>query len=251
MMDAYTHLDMSASDQLADFQSRMASAGVARALAVETWSGDNFSCLKRLIDHSLPQFRIALCFRPEKRQPSRGLLEHYFVAGLRVRTGDLQHLGDSAALLESTGKWLVTHAEKGIGLLTRDLIAVAQAFPRLRIYVPHLAWPRRDGVDDKDWPHAVREISHIPGVVMGISAIAHFSREIFPHCDVAAFASHLIDNFPADSVVAGSDYPLLEKNQYAQYIGLALQWTRRRGGQGPSRLEATCFSDPDAVQYEK
>jgi hypothetical protein len=37
MMDAFTHLDMSALDPIADFQSRMASAGIERALAVETW----------------------------------------------------------------------------------------------------------------------------------------------------------------------------------------------------------------------
>jgi hypothetical protein len=58
MMDAYTHLDMLTSDPIADFQSsRMTCAGVARAFTVETWSGDNFPCLERLIDHCLPQFR--------------------------------------------------------------------------------------------------------------------------------------------------------------------------------------------------
>jgi predicted TIM-barrel fold metal-dependent hydrolase len=173
------------------------------------------------------------------------------VAGLRVRTEDLQHLEDNAAFLESTGKWLVTHGEKGIGALTTALISVAQPLPQLRIYVPYLGWPRRDGVRDKDWPQAVAEIRRMHGVLVGISAIAHFSRETFPHHDVASFASQVIDTFPADSVVACSDYPMFETNHYTQYMGLGLQWIRRRGAQDSSKLETSCFTDSGTRQDEK
>jgi len=57
MTGAYTHLDISEPDPIADFQLRMASAGVDRALAVETWSGDNFQCLERIVTSSVPEFR--------------------------------------------------------------------------------------------------------------------------------------------------------------------------------------------------
>ena len=50
MIDAHTHLDMSAPDPVADFQSRMASAGVDGALLVETWSGINFSSFERIVN---------------------------------------------------------------------------------------------------------------------------------------------------------------------------------------------------------
>jgi hypothetical protein len=107
MMDAYAHLDMSASDPIADFQSRMASAGIERAIAVETWSGDNLTCLERLLDSSASQFRVALCFRPERQLPVQHPLDHHSVIGLRVKTADLRCLGETATLLESSGKWLV------------------------------------------------------------------------------------------------------------------------------------------------
>jgi len=242
-MDAYTHLDMSVSDAISDFQSRMASAGIGRALVVETWSGDNFTCLRRLIDLHPSQFRVALCFRPEGQSPPKELLSHNAVVGLRVRTEDLQRLGDAGVSLERSGKWVVTHAERGIGALNAAIVSLTRLHPQLRVYVPHLAWPRRDGADDEDWPLAVKELSHIPSVVMGISAVAHFSREPFPHRDVEAFACRVTEIFPADSVVAGSDYPLFEKIRYAEYMGLAGEWIRKRGPGAPSRLEATCFHD--------
>jgi predicted TIM-barrel fold metal-dependent hydrolase len=242
-MDAYTHLDMSASDAVNDFQSRMARAGIDRALAVETWSGNNFTCLTRLIDLPQSQFRIAVCFRPERQPPPKELLSRNAVVGLRVKTEDLQRLGDSGVSLESSGKWIVTHAEKGIGALTTAIGSLVRQHPQLRVYVPHLAWPRRDGADDEDWPLAVTELSHIPGVVVGISAVAHFSRESFPHRDIEAFASRVTEIFPADSVAIGSDYPLFEKNRYAEYMGLAREWIRKQGAEVPSRLEATCFHE--------
>ena len=103
MMDGYTHLDMSASDPVADFQSRMVSAGIDRALAVETWSGDNFGCMERLIDSFAAQFRVALCFRPEKQLPPQRLLDHHAMIGVRVSTDGLRHLGETVTCLESSG----------------------------------------------------------------------------------------------------------------------------------------------------
>jgi predicted TIM-barrel fold metal-dependent hydrolase len=243
MMDAYTHLDMSASDPIADFQSRMASAGIDRALAVETWSGDNLTCLERLLDSSASQFRVALCFRTEKHLPSQRLLDHHAVIGLRVKTADLRHLGDTATLFESSDKWLVSHAENGIGPLTKALVGLAADHPRLRIYVPHLAWPRRDAVNDQDWQPAIAELSRVPGLVIGVSAIAHFSVQPYPHADVGLFASKVTAVFSADSIVAGSDYPLFEKDLYALYMALARDWIGERPAARPSKLEAACFSD--------
>jgi hypothetical protein len=242
MIDAYTHLDMSAPDPIADFQSRMASAGIDRALAVETWSGDNFPCLERIVNSPLPEFRVAPCFRPEAGLPSTDFLSEDSVVALRVKTGDLSRLGKAANSLESSKKWLLTHAEKGIAVMANELISIRKRHPQLRVYVPHLGWPRRDGLDDKDWEDSIAALSRIRGVVVGISAIVHFSREPFPHNDVETFASRLLKLFPSEYLAVGSDYPMFERNRYAEYMRLATEWVYGTAEKWSPILESTCFS---------
>jgi hypothetical protein len=243
MIDAYTHLDISAPDPIADFQSRMASAGVDRALAVETWSGDNFPCLERIVTSHLPEFRVAPCFRPEAGLPSIDFLSKDAVVALRVKTTDLSRLGKVASSLDSSKKWLVAHAENGIAALANEMISLRKRHPQLRVFVPHLGWPRREGVDDKDWRASISALSQIPGVAVGISAIAHFSREPFPHSDVSTFASRLRNLFSSEYLVVGSDYPLFDKHRYAEYMGLAIEWVHRNVEKSSPILESACFSN--------
>jgi len=237
MMDAYTHLDLTCADPIADMKARMAHAGVDRALAVETWKGDNLPWLQKLMAEPSPQFRVALCFRPDQRQPSRDVLQNAAMMGLRVRTADLPQLHGMSTWLATSGKWLVPHAENGIGPLRKELLALTKRAPRLQIYLPHLGWPRRDNIDDPEWEAAVSELHSIPGMVVGISALAHFSREPFPHPDVETFAARLIEIFGPASVVAASDYPLFEKNLYTQYMHLASAWVRRADAQWSPHFE--------------
>lgn len=231
VIDAYTHLDLTCADPIADMKARMAQAGIDSALAVETWKGDNLPWLKKMIAEPSPQFRVVLCFRPDQQLPSHDSLQRGAVMGLRVRTADLHQWPDIATWLETSGNWLITHAENGIGPLRKELVALNQLAPGVQIYLPHLGWPRRDKIDDSEWEAAVSDLSAIPGMVVGISAIAHFSREPFPHPDVEPFAARLIEKFGPASVVAGSDYPLFEKNLYAQYMQLAQAWVRRADAQ--------------------
>src|SRR3984885_8310717 len=63
MMDAYTHLDMSAQSPMAALEQWMDKAAIDRALVVETWGQDNRSCLDRIICSPSPQFRVAFCVR--------------------------------------------------------------------------------------------------------------------------------------------------------------------------------------------
>jgi hypothetical protein len=227
MMDAYTQLDMSTTYPIEDLRLRMASARIDRALIVETWGKDNFVSLERLLASPSPQFRVALCFRPEEECQGLDILQQEMVGALRVKTADIRHLGRLADSLESSGKWLLPHAESGIKALKDELLPLAKLHPRLGIYLPHFGWPRRDKQDDTDWQDSVSDLSRLPTIVVGISAICYFSRETYPHKDIELFATRLLDAFGPDSVVVGSDYPLLEKNMYAQYIKLAQQWVRR------------------------
>lgn len=242
MMDAYTHLDMSSPDPISDFQFRMKSARIDRALAVETWKGDNYTSLEHLIDSPLPHFRVALCFRAEENSPSPELLARDVVVALRVKTADLPRLGETALQLESQGKWLLVHAERGVAALVNELALIVSCHQRLRVYVPHLAWPRQASADDDDWVDSVAELSRISGVVVGISAIAHFSRKPFPHGDVATFASQLLQTFSPDSIAVGSNFPLFEKSLYAEYMELASGWVRKSNPGWSASLEASCFA---------
>jgi hypothetical protein len=237
MIDAYTHLDLTPPDPIVDMKSRMAGAGVDCALAVETWKADNLSSLHRMMEEPSPQFRVALCFRPVLDQCFPGILENHAVIGLRVRTEDMAKLQDVAAWLQASGKWLIPHAENGIGPLKNELVALTQSTPGLQIYLPHLGWPRQDKVEDPEWEAAVSELQQIPGMVVGISAIAHFSREPFPHRDVEPYAARLVEIFGPESMVAASDYPLMEKERYTEYMQLAQSWIRRADAQWSPRFE--------------
>jgi predicted TIM-barrel fold metal-dependent hydrolase len=108
--------------------------------------------------------------------------------------------------------------------------------------LPHMGWPRRDQQDDKGWRESLLILSRLPNLVVGISAIAHFSREAFPHNDVAPFAAHLLEALGAESLVAASDYPLFEKDRYAQYMQLACNWIAS-GNPCGHRFEASLFDE--------
>ncbi len=246
MIDAYCHLDMSVAQPVADLERRMDAAGIDRALIVETWSGDNRACLQQLIASPSSRFRVAFCFRPDEGQAASELLSLEMVGALRVKTCDLSRLGPVAAKLESAGKWLLPHAESGIRMLAEGLLQLAARHPQLPSYLPHMGWPRRDRQDDDDWLESISKLSKLPNLIVGISAIAYFSHDVFPHDDVARFASHLVATFGKELLVAASDYPLFEKDRYAQYIRLASDWignARQPGYRFESSLFGEQFAD--------
>ena len=85
-------------------------------------------------------------------------------------------------------------------------------------------------------------------MVVGISALDHFSQEPFPHKDVEPFAARLIEIFGPESVVVASDYPLIEKNLYAEYMQLAQAWIRRADAQWSPRFEQAFASVEEGVE---
>jgi len=243
MMDAYTHLDMSAPSPMAALEQWMDEAAIDRALIVETWSQDNRSCLDRLIASPLPRFRVALCFRATDARFNPTLLEQEAVGGVRIRTTDLQAFRPFAEALESSKKWLIPHSEAGIGKLTSKLVDLIGDYPDLRIFLPHMGWPRRNEQDDEDWHESVLRLSRLPNVVAGISAISHFSRTPFPHEDIKPFATRLRELFGPDLLFAGSDYPMFETRRYTDYMRLAVEWIGKRTDE-PGQLESTLFENP-------
>jgi len=145
------------------------------------------------------------------------------------------------------GKWLLPHAESGIGALTEELLRLAALYPGLSIYLPHMGWPRRDKKDENDWHRSISRLSKVGNLIISVSAIAHFSDEAFPHDDVSHFAAYLLATFGQESLVAGSDYPLFEKDRYTQYIQLAGKWIAGSMEAG-HRFEARLFGEQLANQ---
>ena len=241
MIDGYAHLDMTAADPIADLRMRMASAGVDRALIVETWRKDNLICLEQVTTDRPSDLRVARCFRPEVANQTLDLLSKGAIHALRVKTGDLRRMGRVVEWLEASGKWLLPHAESGIQALKDEILPIALAHPELRVYLPHLGWPARDNAADTDWLRSITELRDLRNIVVGISAIGHFSYDPYPHADVQLFVNVLWDLFGPDCLVAGSDYPLLPKDEYATYMRLAEGWISRNSAPSPSRLELALF----------
>lgn len=242
MIDAYTHLDMSLDDPLADLERRMDEAAINRALVVETWSMDNRRCLDQLVVSGSSRFRVAFCFRPDEGPFSPSIFGPETVGGLRIRSTDLRAFRPFAEVLARSGKWLIPHSEEGIGALVHELLRLADDCPGLSIYLPHMGWPRRHKQDDQDWDKSVSALSALPHLVVGVSAIAHFSQAPFPHQDMRPAAMRLRELIRPGSLLAGSDYPLFDTGRYADYMKLANEWIGRRVEE-PNVLELTLFDN--------
>jgi predicted TIM-barrel fold metal-dependent hydrolase len=225
MKDWYTHLRMEAPDPVADLQSLMTRAGVSEAIVVETLDGGNRGPVDRIAAGDVSMLRAVYCLRDGI---ALNVLERPAVMGLRVLT---RHLSDSAGWAEAlrqSGKALYVHAEQGIAALGVGLGRFAASEPGIAIFVPHMGWPRRDGRDDPDWSPAICDLGGMGTVSIGISAMAHFSWQPYPHTDASPFAHCVFDRFDASRVAAASDYPASCGGDYSQYMNLARDWIRSR-----------------------
>ena len=216
MIDCFVHLDMKLPDPIGDLRSNMRSAGVERALMVEMWNGANVAQMRNLEGE---QFRAAFCFRGEGTSLDP--------AGIvRVKTEHLQNPGRLLDRIESAGGWLLPHAEKGIAALSGCLIQAMMRHPNLRVYLPHLGWPCHDKSPDPDWPAAIEELAACSRVILGVSALSHFSAESLPYKDVQRLVLPALTAFGLHRLVPASDYPLIESGRYGDCIMLAYEWIR-------------------------
>lgn len=231
MIDAYFHLDGSAADPLEDLEQRLASAKVRRVLVVETWAGTERTALDELVacpGIGAEDRSVAFCFRGQNESELSALLDRPAVRAIRARTGQLEPTPCWLAALERSERMLLCHGEAGIGRLTRAIGPIAARHPRLRIYVPHLGWPRQDKKDDPEWADSIAALAALPNVMLGISALAHFSRTAYPHEDLRPLAQTAMDRLGPGRLVAATDYPLIEKPRYAESYHLARKWITER-----------------------
>ena len=231
MFDGFFHLDNSAADPIADLELRLESAGVRRVLVVEAWAGIEKKALDKLAKRTPAtptEVAVAYCYRDQNVRELESLLRQPAARALRAKSADLESHAPALALLEKTGQFLVCHGEAGIGRITRAVVAVAKLHPALRIYIPHLGWPRREKTDDPDWKPSVAQLSALPNIVFGVSALGNFSKTPFPHADLQPLAHFAIDAFGPNRLVAATDYPRVEATHYAKTYHLARSWIKER-----------------------
>ena len=225
MIDAYSHVDMDHKSPLDDIDSRRRGAGITKVLLVETWNGANRTLLESLLASSAgTPFSVVLCHRGGPASNLSSLLRTARLAGIRISARHVLPDDEVCRGIHETGKLLVAHADDGIGPLALNLERLLQALPGSRIYVPHLGWPIRNGEEDPAWRSAISNLASNSSVTFGISAISTFSALPFPHDDVAELAQWAIPQFSPARIVIGSDYPLLEKSRYPDYLSLARDW---------------------------
>lgn len=237
VIDAYAHLDMSRPNPGQDLLERISEAGLQRAVVVETWDGRNREWVKELVDRYSATCCGVFCFKPENNDLLFERLRVANVIGIRMRTAELNSAEAMVSHLEESRKWLVVHAEAGIGMLCDGLLRLVVRHPHLRVYIPHLGWPQRAGQEDPEWSASVRELADVSGCIAGISAIATFSNQLYPHADVRKFAAQICELFGADRLVLGSDYPMPEGGVYSAYIELARSWFQTLTGRDSMAAE--------------
>jgi len=116
---------------------------------------------------------------------------------------------------------LLLHLPAGVGQYASRLVAVARRWPRLRINVPHLGWPRSYGQQTAGWHDAVAALAEFPNITFSISAVYYYSAESFPHRDTWGWISFLLEKLGPSRCLFASDFPLLlEAESYRQYYTL-------------------------------
>jgi hypothetical protein len=221
VIDYYTHLDMESANPVADLRARMRAGGVVHALVVEMWNGANYEAMRGLRERGEKWCSLAFCLRePFPQNFERGAI-------LRVLTSHLEKPGPWLKTLVSRGGLLLPHADRGIGPLTAALKPLIETYPKLRVYVPHLGFPTRDKRPDPAWPLAIEWLSKRANVILGVSALAHFSAQEWPHEDIRLMLESRLRAFGPGRLVTGTDYPYLDKPRYGAYLALAHDWIRR------------------------
>lgn len=223
--DCYAHVGAHRNVAARDLLAEMDRGGIAHAALVPFLNAAGFDDLldaAREYPARLRAFcRIDAAAIRAGQAEADALLERGF-SGARVALPAPEPRSDALEPLLRALDWqekvLLVHAPDGIGPHAEQLCAWAERYPSLRIFVPHLGWPRTaDRMPTPGWPEALRALSACPRVYMGLSALYHYSREEPPFADTHDFAQTALQCFGPSHCVLAGDYPMmLERCTYAQ-----------------------------------
>ena len=224
--DSYAHIGLHRGTSASALLAEMECCGIRRATLVPFLNAPGFDDLLQAAEEQPDRF-CAVC-RLDLDQPADQLsrsaasvLERGF-RGARVvlpAPGD-----DEAAMsailhaIESQDKVLVAHAPGGQGVHAGQIAGWLARYPRLRVFVPHLGWPRTaQGEATPGWLEGLALLAGQERVFFGLSALYFFSSRPLPFADTFDWVRAILDRCgPARCVLAG-DYPMtLDRCSYGQ-----------------------------------
>ena len=140
--------------------------------------------------------------------------------GVRMTRAMIDRQPKCLDVLENHAATLVPHLPDGFGRHLDLLRRVADEFPRITIYVPHIGWPVAGGKVSPAWHAAVEALADLPRVVFGLSSPGDFSSREFPHEDVWPYMREVIANVGAERTVWASDSVMLAEGTVGDYLAL-------------------------------
>lgn len=224
MIDAYMHLDLAQGAPLEAWEACWAEAGMTHALLVESWGGDDRCLMERLPFR--PGLGRALCLRRQDTRELEAMLDRPDFLALRVREEDLARPDLPLRRMADQGVALLVSAAAGTRSLAAGLEALRRKARGLTFYVPHLGWPSMQTKEDAEWRAAMTRVAELGPVVVGLSAISHFSRQPYPHDDVRGRAQWLCSLFGPGRITVATDYPHMPQEHYTDYLALVCGWAR-------------------------
>lgn len=223
IVDSYAHVSLRKYQPVERLIEQMELAEVEHAVLVQPL-GDYDNSYLRTILQQYPKLFTAVGLIEVNTQNSQAQLKRLIqidgFAGIRA-TAEVLISKNFISTLEAINGVLVLHLPQGIGPFLDQIIAIAESYAGLRIFLPHLGWPRVDGQPTSKWEQAIELLSKYPNVTVGISALYHFSISSFPHEDTWSLIEFLVKNIGPERCMCGSDFPLLlETESYSEFFSI-------------------------------
>lgn len=228
IIDAYAHCSPGKYLPIEELEAASVAAGVHGTLLVQHEGEFDNRYLASIVARSPERYRAVGLIDTRCDTAPRdleGLLDGstlgVSLVGVRMTRPMLNQAPGCLDVLNQYRGTLVVHLPDGIDRHVEWMENLVRDYPEIAIYVPHLGWPVVDGRATPGWHVAMERLSRIERVVCGLSAIHHFSREVWPHDDVWPYVRHVIATMGTERTVWASDFPLLlEQETLDAYLPL-------------------------------
>lgn len=222
IVDCYAHTSCRKYEPIERLLKEMQDAGVDAAVLVQPLGDYDNDYLQEMLRRYPRRFQAVGLVQPGAPgllTVIRELLESG-MSGIRA-TADFLKLDEAVEGLAASDGVLLTHLPAGIGAHASRLRSIAERHPKLRIFLPHLGWPRVNGNPTPGWKEAVSSLSHYPNISVGISALYYYSGQPSPHKDTWPWIAFLLEALGPERCMCGSDFPLLlDTDRYSDYSAL-------------------------------
>lgn len=249
--DAHIHLtSLRANDEnsIVGLLTGMDKVGVECAAVVTpssmAWDNEvTFGAAENAPNRLLPIIRIDLEAKDAIEQVRHGLDRGARALRLTLLDRDgpesLPAMSGVAQVLQRHGAALELHARPDQLPLAACL---AQQYPALSLIIDHLGRPDSSG-SPSDYAYAnFRALASFPNVFAKTPNLGYFSRLSQPYEDLTPYLDYVLDDWGAERVMWGSDWPLLlTYGEYADALSSILMILRRRSRQERRAVLRTTF----------